>query len=175
MPDDKNAPYLLWEERLDTSFEYSYSVHNFQTFHPRAKMVGLARREERSDDGKVVREWGAILIHDKGFAAHEKRYTKSVVVVRRLGDVTPIPGFCGELLGSFVSDHGRWTWLVFLPREDAPPSARASEGAAPPARNGKAPQPAPRREPEAARTAAPSVQPRNESPPPPDEEILWSS
>lgn len=155
-----NAPYLLSEVPIGLEFEGSYSEQTIYAHHSKARAVSAAKREERND-GRLERELGVVVLHDRGYVADEPQFPIPVVVVRRLGSVTPIPESCGELLGTFTTEHGRWTWLVFLSRSPAPqigarerpvsperkqsPSSRPSSRPAPTASQGQGePSPASR-------------------------------
>lgn len=117
-----SAPYLLWEERFDLSFEGSYQVHEFRTLHRKASVVGVRHGLDRAMDGKVEREYGVLLVKDRGFVANEHKETQSVLVIRRIGDLTPLPDTAGALLGTFWTDHGQNVWYVFAVRfPESPP------------------------------------------------------
>lgn len=125
------APYLLWEERFDVSFEGSYSVHEFRTLHKKATVVGVRKEMERAIDGKVEREYGVLLVKDRGFVANEHKETQSVIVIRRIGDLTPLPDTAGELLGTFATDHCQNVWHVFSVRFPEAPSTRQKAQSSP--------------------------------------------
>lgn len=152
---------FVWEAEFSLPDEY-HLVHEYFCHDPRAKVEGVVRKQDRRSDGSLEREFGALLIRDRGSVGSKPKYRKYVTVVRRVGQLTPIPESCGELLGSFSTANGFHTWLVFLPPRDAL-ALPAEESSALPRREAPAQSREAAPSKEKARVRPPSVRP----PPPP--------
>lgn len=130
-----SAPYFLWTERFDLTLNTDSFLVDFSTIHPKATVVGVERGQERAQDGQVEREFGLLLIKDRGMVAEEHTNARCVIVTRRLGDLTHLPDAAGERLGTFSTDHGQHVWDVWTsrmpearaPREKSAPAPAADE------------------------------------------------
>lgn len=167
---------LLWEENFDLQHDMEgWYVHEFYVHHPNARLEGVERREERDPRGQLSREWGALMVHDRGYVGRKAEHLRWVGVIRRINAITPLPDWAGRLLGTFKTNYGKFTWLVFLPAE----GKLAPVGAGTPAHAEcrKSASPAPLPAPSAAKAAPSETEsppaPHEPAPPPPAEEDPW--
>lgn len=119
-------PLLFSEVPFDLPFDRDFFEVEFLAFHPKATVTGVARRLERDEAGAVRREYGVLLVRDRGLVANDPTVTRRVVVARSMGNVTPLPESAGDLVGRFSTDHERWVWLVFQWRGESPPYQQRS-------------------------------------------------
>lgn len=127
-------PLLLLEVPFDVGFDAESEELHFLSYDARGRIVGVTHRLDRATDGRVEREYGVLLVKDRGFAAARPSVARKAVVVRYRGHVTPLPDSCGDLVGRFATEHGRWEWLVFVHRQDPQALSGKSPAKAAPAR-----------------------------------------
>lgn len=125
-PDDD---YLL-EVPLDVSFLNERWPVGFNVSHPSARLLAVEKRRDLRADGTTEREYGVLVVRDRGYAAHASIY-RHVIMVRARTGATPIPREAGRLVGQFSTENGLSRWLVFEGRvaERAPASASRPESA----------------------------------------------
>jgi hypothetical protein len=109
---------LLCEHEFSVTFEGLYQLITFECYDPRAVAVGvLVRRDylfSSPTSQPSIREQPVLLVRDRGSYGKDPPSLGSAVVVRRTGRMTPIPEFCGPMVGRFSTDGA--DWLVFAHR-----------------------------------------------------------
>lgn len=125
------TPLFLFEVEFSLEFDGLYTVVHYETSHPKAKPGWVVVRRDYDDTGKAKREYGALMIRDSGDFV-KKGWHRQAIVVRKGNDVTPIPDFCGELIGYVTSYGGRWQFYVFDAKgESQSASSSSSETTSP--------------------------------------------
>lgn len=101
---------------VDLGFEGAYKAVDYETCHVRAKDVQVFLRREFDDAGRAMKEYAVIAVRDRGEAA-DPRYRRSLVLVRKGNDLTPLPEACGELLTVLQPRGDHFAYYVFASTE----------------------------------------------------------
>ncbi len=115
------APVIVREVPVERSFAGSYSIQEVPVYDPKARAFGIRVEHDVMDER--FRQLVTLVIRDRGFVAHEMKHTLSVLVARRLGDLTPLPDFAGKFIGGFRADDADWMVFEVLEKnkvEDVP-------------------------------------------------------
>lgn len=94
-------------------FEGHDLVVPYEICHPDAKVSHVVLRKEYDEHGRLSKEFIALLVRDAGSLRADKQLVRSVVVVRRVNDLTALPESCGKLLGYVQPSVGRFAYYVF--------------------------------------------------------------
>jgi hypothetical protein len=107
---------FLREFMVDLGFEGAYKVIEYETCHVRAKNVQVYLRREFDDAGRAMKEYAVIALRDRGEAA-DPTYRRSLVLVRKGNDLTPLPEVCGDLLTVLQPRGDHFAYYVFASTE----------------------------------------------------------
>lgn len=119
--------YFIREFEFPLDFSGNALLIRYEVSNPRARVGDISVRKDFDEEGRLLREYGVIGIFDEGSPAHPK-LLKTLVLVRRLNDIVPLPSEASVPIGFLQSSGGRFQCYVCQGRGDGLPIGSTAEG-----------------------------------------------